>query len=109
VATGNGGLTGYLAYGTMAYTVGLGFSAVGINNSYHTVYNGSVTAPGTMGPANWACVDAVNLGDIRTWSGDLSAARDRGAKILHYHGLQDPVGSCRTASRRATTTTSPRP
>lgn len=65
----------------------------------HAVYNGSAPAPETMGPADWAFVDAVNPGDIRTWSGDLSATRDRGAKILQYHGLQDPIMSDGISSR----------
>lgn len=65
----------------------------------HAVYNGSAPALETMGPADWAFADAVNPGDIRTWSGDLSAARDRGAKILTYHGLQDPIMSDGISSR----------
>jgi hypothetical protein len=27
--------------------------------------------------------------NVATWKGDLSAARERGTKILHYHGLED--------------------
>ncbi|KAH6893131.1 tannase and feruloyl esterase [Thelonectria olida] len=33
----------------------------------------------------------VDTFDIATWKGDLSAARDSGLKVLHYHGLQDPI------------------
>lgn len=32
-----------------------------------------------------------NPSDIRTWNGDLSAFRDKGGKILHYHGLMDSI------------------
>lgn len=33
----------------------------------------------------------VDTFGISTWKADLSGVRDRGAKVLHYHGLQDPV------------------
>jgi hypothetical protein len=33
----------------------------------------------------------LNPGNIATWNGDLSAFRDRGGKILTYHGRSDPV------------------
>ncbi|KAH6623205.1 tannase and feruloyl esterase-domain-containing protein [Chaetomium tenue] len=65
----------------------------------HTVYNGAAPPAGTLGPADWAYMDAVNPGNIRTWSGDLSAVRDRGAKILQHHGLQGPVLPDGIASR----------
>ncbi|KAJ6472691.1 tannase and feruloyl esterase [Mycena vitilis] len=38
-----------------------------------------------------ALFDSVNAGDIATFSGDLSAFRDRGGKFLGYHGRADPV------------------
>lgn len=37
-----------------------------------------------------AAIEANTYG-IDAFDGDLSAVRDRGAKILHYHGLQDPL------------------
>ncbi|KAK7415702.1 Feruloyl esterase [Neonectria punicea] len=33
----------------------------------------------------------VDTFGINTWNGNLSKLRDRGSKILHYHGLEDPV------------------
>ncbi|PKS05108.1 hypothetical protein jhhlp_008475 [Lomentospora prolificans] len=33
------------------------------------------------------------------WKGDLSVAKDRGLKILHYHGLQDPAISAENSGR----------
>ncbi|KAH7165767.1 tannase and feruloyl esterase [Dactylonectria macrodidyma] len=33
----------------------------------------------------------VDTFGINTWDGDLSDVKNRGAKILHYHGLQDPI------------------
>ena len=57
----------------------------------YVVYNDANWDPATLGPADYAHSDALNPADIRTWSGDLGAARARGAKILHYHGLQDQI------------------
>ena len=57
----------------------------------YAVYNKPSWDPATLGPADYAFSDALNPSDIRTWSGDLSAAKTRGAKILHYHGQQDQI------------------
>lgn len=57
----------------------------------YVVYNDPNWDPATLGPADYAASDALNPSDIRTWSGDLSAARARGAKILHWHGQQDQI------------------
>ncbi|SPQ26559.1 f3fddecd-5a43-4800-8eb1-10b872931a79 [Thermothielavioides terrestris] len=57
----------------------------------YVVYNNPNWDPATLGPADYAYSDALNPADIRTWSGDLSAARARGVKILHYHGQQDQI------------------
>ncbi|KAJ6520550.1 Tannase/feruloyl esterase [Mycena sanguinolenta] len=40
-----------------------------------------------------------NPGDIEAFSGDLSQFRDRGAKILHYHGQQDQLISSANSNR----------
>ncbi|KAF7340905.1 Carboxylic ester hydrolase [Mycena sanguinolenta] len=40
-----------------------------------------------------------NPGDIQAFSGDLSQFRDRGAKILHYHGQQDQLISSANSNR----------
>lgn len=57
----------------------------------YAIYGDPDWDPASLGPADYARADAVNPADIRTWSGDLSAARARGAKILHWHGLQDQI------------------
>ncbi|KAK7063616.1 carboxylic ester hydrolase [Favolaschia claudopus] len=33
----------------------------------------------------------LNPGGVNTWSGDLSHLKNRGSKILHYHGQQDTI------------------
>ncbi|KAH6838680.1 Tannase/feruloyl esterase [Chaetomium sp. MPI-CAGE-AT-0009] len=65
----------------------------------YVVYNDPNWDPTTLGPADYAHSDALNPSDIRTWSGDLSAARARGAKILHYHGQQDQIISSSNSPR----------
>ncbi|KAK1590659.1 tannase and feruloyl esterase [Colletotrichum navitas] len=37
--------------------------------------------------------------NVSTWQGDLSGARERGVKILHYHGMQDPAISSDNSER----------
>ncbi|KAF7298014.1 Carboxylic ester hydrolase [Mycena chlorophos] len=41
----------------------------------------------------------LNPGGINTFSGDLSAFKDRGSKILHYHGQQDQLISSLNSNR----------
>ncbi|KAK4237665.1 Tannase/feruloyl esterase [Achaetomium macrosporum] len=65
----------------------------------YVVYNNPAWDPATLGPADYAYSDALNPSDIRTWSGDLTAFRARGAKILHYHGLQDQIISSANSPR----------
>ncbi|KAL2144909.1 hypothetical protein VTI28DRAFT_8370 [Corynascus sepedonium] len=57
----------------------------------YAVYNDPEWDPATLGPDDYAFSDALNPSDIRTFSGDLSAFRSRGAKILHYHGQMDQI------------------
>ncbi|KPM36858.1 putative feruloyl esterase B-1 [Neonectria ditissima] len=41
----------------------------------------------------------VDTFGINTWNGNLSKVKDRGSKILHYHGLQDPIISSDNSAR----------
>ncbi|KAL5521023.1 hypothetical protein ACEPAG_8945 [Sanghuangporus baumii] len=36
-------------------------------------------------------MDALDPGNISTWSGDFSAFRERGGKLITYHGRADPL------------------
>ena len=38
-------------------------------------------------------MDALDPGSISTFDGDLSAFRERGGKLISYHGRADPVSS----------------
>lgn len=57
----------------------------------YAVYNDPTFDVSTFTPADWAHAWALNAGDSNTWSGDLSAFRARGSKILHYHGQDDGI------------------
>ena len=35
--------------------------------------------------------DRINPGGIATWNGDLSSFKDRGGKIITFHGRRDSV------------------
>lgn len=42
--------------------------------------------------ANYAAIASIkNPSGISTWKGDLSAFKNRGGKVLHYHGSADPI------------------
>ncbi|KAJ9156239.1 Carboxylic ester hydrolase [Pleurostoma richardsiae] len=65
----------------------------------YAIYNDPSWDPATLGPADYAEAAAKNLFNIETWEGDLSAVKDRGTKILHYHGLQDGIISSENSPR----------
>ncbi|KAI1847852.1 hypothetical protein JX265_013918 [Neoarthrinium moseri] len=44
-----------------------------------------------LGPENWEYSIENDPTGVRTWSGDLSQMAARGAKLIHYHGLQDSL------------------
>lgn len=49
--------------------------------------------------ADYATSSRRNLFDIETWDGDLSAFRDAGGKLLHWHGLVDQTISSHNSPR----------
>ncbi|KAF2260259.1 tannase and feruloyl esterase [Lojkania enalia] len=55
----------------------------------YVIYNDPSWDPATLDFRDMATAQRVDPAGISTWSGDLSGVRDRGAKILHYHGLMD--------------------
>ncbi|KAK1635766.1 tannase and feruloyl esterase [Colletotrichum phormii] len=65
----------------------------------NVIYNGTTWDPATIGPKDFAAAAAQNPGGIETWKGDLSGVKDRGTKVLHYHGLQDPIISSDNSAR----------
>ncbi|KAL8388867.1 hypothetical protein RB595_008987 [Gaeumannomyces hyphopodioides] len=67
----------------------------------YAVYQGTNVTydPALLGPRDYEASEAADFTGISTWKGDLSAVRDRGAKILHYHGLQDPLITSTNSAR----------
>ena len=44
-----------------------------------------------MSLADIAYADKKNPSNVKTWKSDLSPFQAAGGKILHYHGMQDPI------------------
>lgn len=55
------------------------------------VLNDSTWDPATLNSTYAAIASEINPGDIETWSGDLSAFKAHGGKLLHYHGQKDSI------------------
>ncbi|KAF5023525.1 hypothetical protein F66182_4392 [Fusarium sp. NRRL 66182] len=55
----------------------------------YVIYDDLDWDPATIGPDDYDYAERLNPYDASTWKGDLSGFRDRGSKILHWHGLQD--------------------
>ncbi|KAL9948870.1 Tannase and feruloyl esterase [Verticillium nonalfalfae] len=99
------GIDGSLVYPRMQPSPQLGLLLGGRPFPYtndwfrNVVYNDSSWDAATLGPADYAAAAKQNPFNIATWEGDLSGVRDRGARILHYHGLQDPIISSDNSAR----------
>ncbi|KAF7344078.1 Carboxylic ester hydrolase [Mycena venus] len=57
----------------------------------YVVFNDTDYTVQDYGLEQLALIDAVNPGDIASFSGDLSAFRNRGGKFLAYHGRADSI------------------
>ncbi|KAJ4388656.1 Feruloyl esterase [Gnomoniopsis smithogilvyi] len=57
----------------------------------YVVYNDPTWDPATLDSADYTAAAKQNPYNIQTFEGDLSAVKDRGSKILHYHGQQDMI------------------
>lgn len=57
----------------------------------YAIYNDPTFDAGKLTPSDWSHAWSLDPGSANTWSGDLSASRARGAKILHYHGQSDGI------------------
>ncbi|OJJ35961.1 hypothetical protein ASPWEDRAFT_156253 [Aspergillus wentii DTO 134E9] len=57
----------------------------------YAIFNNSNWNPLTLSKNDFALSSTLNLFNIDTWEGDLSAFQDRGGKVLHYHGQADGI------------------
>ncbi|CAG8983681.1 hypothetical protein HYALB_00004113 [Hymenoscyphus albidus] len=65
----------------------------------YAILNDSNWDPATLTPADWRLSSTLNLFNIETFNGDLSALQNRGSKLLHYHGTADGVISSENSPR----------
>lgn len=55
----------------------------------YVIYEDANWDPNTTGTKDYEAIIEKNPYNVQTWEGDLSGVKNRGAKILHYHGLED--------------------
>ncbi|KAK2026437.1 tannase and feruloyl esterase [Colletotrichum zoysiae] len=65
----------------------------------YALYNDPAWNISTLSYKDYQVAAQLNPWNVSTWEGDLSGARQRGVKILHYHGLQDPAISSDNSER----------
>ncbi|EDU47564.1 Tannase domain containing protein [Pyrenophora tritici-repentis] len=65
----------------------------------YAIYNDPNWDPATLGPKDYDYAAKLDPFGIQSWKGDLSAVRDRGAKVLHWHGLADAIISSDNSPR----------
>ncbi|KAJ3543787.1 hypothetical protein NM208_g3392 [Fusarium decemcellulare] len=65
----------------------------------YAILNDSDWDPLSLKPEDYDLSSSLNLFNIETWEGDLSAFKNKGGKVLHYHGLVDGVISSDNSPR----------
>ncbi|KAJ5476893.1 tannase and feruloyl esterase [Penicillium sp. IBT 31633x] len=65
----------------------------------YAILNNASWDPLTLSAEDYALASHKNPFNIETWDGDLSAFKNRGSKILHYHGLVDQIISSDNSAR----------
>lgn len=65
----------------------------------YVIYNDPSWDPATLSAEDMAYASKLNPQDSQTWKGDLSKFRDRGSKVLHYHGQADGLISADNSPR----------
>jgi hypothetical protein len=65
----------------------------------YAIFNNASWSPISLTPTDYDISSHLNLFNIETWDGDLSAFQKRGGKVLHYHGLMDGVISSDNSPR----------
>ena len=57
----------------------------------YAIYNNPNWSAFSLNVQDYSYAHAKNPSNIETWNGDLSAFKNKGGKVLHYHGLADPI------------------
>ncbi|RYP12948.1 hypothetical protein DL767_010974 [Monosporascus sp. MG133] len=57
----------------------------------YVVFNDSNWDPFSLAPPDYTFIHNQNPFDVETWKGDLSGFKERGGKMLTYHGLKDGI------------------
>lgn len=65
----------------------------------YVIFNDTTWDPATLSPKDYDTAARQNPAGIETWKGDLSAAKDNGTKILHWHGTADYIISSDNSAR----------
>lgn len=65
----------------------------------YAIFNNSAWDPLSLKPKDYVLSSTLNLFNIETWNGDLSAFKKKGGKVLHYHGLMDGIISSDNSPR----------
>jgi feruloyl esterase len=65
----------------------------------YAILNDSTWDPATLNSTYAAQAADLNPFNAETWEGDLSAYRNKGGKLLHYHGQADPIISSANSPR----------
>lgn len=65
----------------------------------YAIYNDPSWDPAKLDSEDYDFAAAKNPSNIETWKGDLSATRDRGSKIIHWHGGADFIISMDNSPR----------
>ncbi|EON96030.1 putative feruloyl esterase b protein [Phaeoacremonium minimum UCRPA7] len=65
----------------------------------YAIFNNPQWNASMLTPADFLLSERLNLFNIETWDGDLSAFQARGGKLLHYHGQADGIISSENSPR----------
>ncbi|KAF1954562.1 tannase and feruloyl esterase [Byssothecium circinans] len=65
----------------------------------YAIYNDPNWDPTKINVTDYENAARIDPFNIQTWKGDLSGVRDRGAKILHWHGQEDAIISSENSPR----------
>ena len=65
----------------------------------YAIFNDPKWDPLSLTPNDYDTSSHLNLFNIESWDGDLTAFKNKGGKLLHYHGLMDGVISSDNSPR----------